>query len=101
MVQVGEALDRVLARAEPLGTETVELTAARGRILAQDIAADDDLPALPRSSVGGNAVVMVEEVDEIDGRAILQHRPRPGENVHPPGMDLARGQSVLCRGTRI
>src|SRR5207248_3447048 len=48
-----------------------------------------------------DAVVMVEDVEEVDGRAILQRRPRPGENVHPPGMDLARGQPVLCRGTRI
>jgi molybdopterin molybdotransferase len=50
---------------------------------------------------GADAVVMVEDVEEIDGRAFLQRRPRSGENVHPPGMDLARGQSVLCKGARI
>jgi molybdopterin biosynthesis enzyme len=50
---------------------------------------------------GADAVIMVEDVEEIDGRALLQHRARPGENVHPPGMDLARGQPVLSRGTRI
>src|SRR5713226_1282060 len=147
MVQVHEALETILARAQPLGVETVELTKARGRILAQDVVADDDLPGLPRSSVdgyavlagdqaaefevleevtagrlahaqvrpgtavrimtggtvppGADAVVMVEEVEETDGRAILQHRPRSGENVHPPGMDLARGQHVLSSGMRI
>jgi len=50
---------------------------------------------------GADAVVMVEDVEEIDGRALLQRRPRPGENVHPPGMDLTRGQAVLCAGSRI
>jgi molybdopterin molybdotransferase len=50
---------------------------------------------------GADAVVMVEDVEEIDGRAILQRHPRQGENVHPPGMDLTRGQSVLCKGTRV
>src|SRR5918911_2924366 len=147
MVQVGEALETILAHAEPLGRETVELTRARGRFLAQDVTADADLPGLPRSSVdgyavmaadesaelevleevtagrlgstqvrpgsavrimtggtlppGADAVVMVEEVEETGGRALLQHRPRKGENVHPPGMDLARGQPVLCKGARL
>jgi molybdopterin molybdotransferase len=147
MVQVDEALESILAHAEPLGPETVELTRARGRILAQDVAADADLPGLPRSSVdgyaviagdqsaelevleevtagrlgstrvrpgaavrimtggtlppGADAVVMVEDVEETDGCALLQHRPRQGENVHPPGMDLSRGQLVLATGARI
>jgi molybdopterin molybdotransferase len=147
MVGVAQALETILSKAAPLGTESVDLTRARGRFLAQDISADADLPALPRSSVdgyaviaaddsthrevleevtagrlgsarvvpgaaskimtggmlpdGADAVVMVEDVEEVDGRAILQHRPRAGENVHPPGMDLARGQPVLCKGTRV
>jgi molybdopterin molybdotransferase len=147
MVEVGHALDTILAQAEPLGREDVDLTRARGRILAQDILADDDLPGMPRSSVdgyaviagddapahevlgeitagrlaqaqvragtavrimtggtlppGADAVVMVEDVDEVDGTARLQHRARQGENVHPPGMDLGRGQLVLSAGERI
>src|SRR5260370_23473014 len=147
MVSVHEALETILDHAQPLGHETVELTRARGRILAQNIRADDDLPGMPRSSVdgyaviagdeaadfdvleevtagrlahaqvspgtavrimtggtlprGADAVVMVEEVDETDGRAILQHRPRRGENVHPPGMDLTRSQHVLSVGMPI
>ena len=147
MVSVDEALATILAHAAPLGHETVSLTRARGRILAEDVSADEDLPGLPRSSVdgyaviagdnaaefdvleevtagrlaqaqlsagtavrimtggtlphGADAVVMVEEVDETNGRAVLQHRPRRGENVHPPGMDLTRGQHVLSQGMRI
>jgi molybdopterin molybdotransferase len=147
MVQVSEALEAILARAQPLGQETVDLLHARGRILAQDILADADLPGLPRSSVDGyaviagddsaefevleevtagrlahaqlrkgtavyimtggtlpleaDAVVMVEEVDQTNGRAVLHHRPKSGENVHPPGMDLTRGQHILTAGSRI
>lgn len=147
MVEVSEALEKILAHAHPLGSETVELLRAGGRILAEDVFADDNLPGLPRSSVdgyaviadddatevavleevtagrlahaqvrpgtavrimtggtlppGADAVVMVEEVDEADGRAVLQHRPRRGENVHPPGMDLVRDQRVLVGGSRI
>ena len=50
---------------------------------------------------GADAVVMVEDVDEVNGHVVLQRRPRSGENVHPPGMDLSRGQHVLRRGARI
>src|SRR5947207_1622175 len=147
MVEVHAALDAILRRAAPLGTEYVGLTEATGRFLAEDISADADLPGLPRSSVdgyaviagddaselqvleevtagrlahvqvtpgstvrimtggtlpeGADAVIMVEDVEEIDGRALLQRRPRSGENVHPRGMDLAHGQAVLCAGGRI
>ena len=48
-----------------------------------------------------DAVVMVEEVEQTDGRAVLHHRPARGENVHPPGMDLTRGQHILAAGSRI
>src|SRR5215472_6445838 len=127
MVSVDEARQAILDRARPLDSETVELTAARARILAEDIRADEDLPGLPRSSVdgyaviagdasqrlevleevtagrlahqqvrpgtavhimtggtlppGADSVVMVEEVEESNGTAILQHQPRKGENV--------------------
>src|SRR5919205_2195282 len=147
MISVPEALATILERVQPLGTETIDLRHARGRVLARDILADQDLPGLPRSSVdgyavrandsseqfevleevtagrlahaqvrpgtavrimtggtlseGADAVVMVEDVEETNGRAVLQRRPRRGENVHPPGMDLAGGQQVLSAGTRI
>src|SRR5262249_33917969 len=50
---------------------------------------------------GADSVVMVEEGEESNGTAVLQHRPRKGENVHPPGMDFRRGQEVLSAGTRL
>lgn len=147
LVEVADALSTIAHAIRPLGIEHVDLRGARGRILAEDIRAAENLPGLPRSSVdgyavvaddpatnlrvleevtagrlaqaqvqpgttvrimtggalpaGADAVVMVEEVDEVDGVAHLQHRPGAGENVHPPGMDLAIDQSILRAGSRI
>jgi len=145
MVSVAEALTTVLAHASALATETVPLLEARGRVLAEAVHADGDLPGLPRSSVdgyaviaadrtaarqvleevtagrlahaqvrpgtavrimtggtvpeGADAVVMVEDVEEVAGQAVVQRQLSSGENVHAPGMDLSRGQRVLSAGT--
>ncbi len=147
MVAVGTALETILRHAHPLGTERAPLREAAGRILATDVAADQNLPGLPRSSVdgyavlssdvstvrevleevtagrlahaqvrpgtavhimtggtlpeGADAVVMVEDVEAEGGTVHLAKAPRAGENVHPPGMDLAQGQQVLTAGTRL
>src|SRR2546425_1124413 len=66
MVSVDEALETILAHAQPLGHETVALTEARGRILAQNILADDDLPGMPRSSVDGYAVIAGDDAADFD-----------------------------------
>src|SRR5919202_5709740 len=87
MVQVGEALETILAHASPLGRETVELTSARGRILAQDVNADADLPGLPRSSVDGYAVIAADEaaelevLEEVTAGRLAQAQVRPGTTV--------------------
>ncbi len=49
-------LDRVREGRTPPGTEDVELCAAAGRVLAEDVAADRDSPALARSVRDGYAV---------------------------------------------
>ena len=66
MVTVGDALQTILDRAEPLGVEHVDLLHARGRILARDVMADDDLPGLPRSSVDGYAVLAGDPADTFE-----------------------------------
>lgn len=50
-----EARDRLLAHAAPLGTETVPLRAAAGRVLARALVAADDVPAFDRSPYDGYA----------------------------------------------
>jgi len=44
------------ARVHPLGTESVDLLAAAGRVLAESVLADRDIPPFPRSTRDGYAV---------------------------------------------
>src|SRR4051794_37645116 len=51
---------------------------------------------------GADAVVMVENTREVNGRIeIRQGRITAGENIRPIGVDMARGQQVLAAGTTI
>lgn len=56
MMPVAEALARVLAGAEPLPAETVPLRQARGRVLAEDVAALRTQPPDAVSAMDGYAV---------------------------------------------
>lgn len=56
MLSVAEALERVLAGAEPLDMETVPLTEAHERVLAVDLAAKLTQPPFPSSAMDGYAV---------------------------------------------
>ncbi|HEX4823470.1 MAG TPA: gephyrin-like molybdotransferase Glp [Candidatus Polarisedimenticolaceae bacterium] len=56
MRSVAEALEIVLGAAAPLGAETVPLAEARGRFLAEPVAADRDAPPSDRSAMDGFAV---------------------------------------------
>ncbi|MCU0914575.1 MAG: molybdopterin molybdotransferase MoeA [Planctomycetes bacterium] len=55
MIGLHEALQIVLDSARLLGTEPVELREALGRILAQDITADMDMPPFDKATVDGYA----------------------------------------------
>ena len=55
-LSVGEALQRVLADAEPQAAETVAIAAARGRILAAPLAAKLTQPPFDASAMDGFAV---------------------------------------------
>jgi molybdopterin molybdotransferase len=56
LLSLGEALKRILERVAPLGPEGVELSAAAGRVLADDAPAAVDLPPFPSSAMDGFAV---------------------------------------------
>src|SRR5256885_9078594 len=56
MLTVEEALEQILSRIPPLGTELVELTAALGRVLAEPTVSCRELPPWPNSSMDGYAV---------------------------------------------
>ena len=56
MLTVEEALDQILSHIQPLGFERVSLLEAMGRVIAEDIYADRDIPPLDNSGMDGYAV---------------------------------------------
>jgi molybdenum cofactor synthesis domain-containing protein len=56
MIPVSEAIQIVIANTLRLGTESVSLAEALGRVLAEDIIADCDLPPFDRAQMDGYAV---------------------------------------------
>jgi molybdopterin molybdotransferase len=68
MLSVAEALDLVLQQASTLPPCRVELSAASGRVLAEDVRSDVDSPPHDKSIVDGYAVVAA---DVRDGKATL------------------------------
>ncbi len=50
------AVEQHASRVQPIGTESIELLAAPGRVLAESVVADRDLPPFPRSTRDGYAV---------------------------------------------
>ena len=56
MISVAEAIQIVRQQTKTLGTEKVDLPNALGRVLAQEIVADSDLPPFDRSQMDGYAV---------------------------------------------
>ncbi|GAC1314777.1 MAG: molybdopterin molybdotransferase MoeA [Chloroflexota bacterium] len=87
MIVVSEALTTILDKSYPLGVEHVELLRARGRILAEEVVAAENIPGLPRSSVDGYAVIAGDGASELDvleevtaGRLAQAHL-RPGTTI--------------------
>jgi molybdopterin molybdotransferase len=64
LMPVAEALRQVLAGAEPLGTETVALDEALGRVLATDVAARRTQPPADVSAMDGYAVRAADTATE-------------------------------------
>ena len=56
LLPVPEALRIVRAQTAQLEPETIELATARGRVLAEDVIADSDLPPFDRALMDGYAV---------------------------------------------
>ena len=56
MISVAEAIQIVRQQTPPLGTEKIDLPNALGRVLAQEVVADSDLPPFDRSQMDGYAV---------------------------------------------
>ena len=56
MITVEEALEKILSRIHPLGSEKVSILEALGRVMAEDIYANRDIPPFNNSGMDGYAV---------------------------------------------
>jgi molybdopterin molybdotransferase len=90
VIPVDEALAIVLAHTPSLPTEEVLLTDALGRVLAEDAAADQDMPPFDRSAMDGYAVraadvayapVTLEVAGQIRAGEYPSQPLRPGQAV--------------------
>ena len=90
MITVDQALGVVLDHIRPLPAEVVPLGEARGRVLAEDIRADIDLPPFDRARMDGYAVraadvgtapVELRLIGEVAAGIAFQGRVGPGEAV--------------------
>lgn len=63
MITVNEAIDLVVRNTGRLRHEMIGLSASVGRILAEDIVADMDIPPFDRSQMDGYAVRSIDTVD--------------------------------------
>ena len=63
LLSVDEARSRILSHFEPVGTETLPLAECARRVLAADVAAQNNLPSFDNSSMDGFAVIASDLVD--------------------------------------
>ena len=112
MISVAEALEALLALADPLEVEPVPLRQAAGRVLAQDVAATRTQPPFAASAMDGYAMRRAEvEPDaplKVVGEAAAGHgfegTVRPGQAVRiftgapvPEGTDFVVIQEDVTR----
>ena len=90
MIPVREAIQIILANTSTLPPESIPLSQALGRILAEDIIADTDLPPFDRAQMDGYAVRAADVertpaelriVGESAAGAGWHHEMKPGEAV--------------------
>lgn len=107
MISVDEALNYILNRIEPLATEEVAILDGLDRVLAEDVAADMDIPPFRNSAMDGYAVragdtagatpdtpVHLRVVEDIAAGAVPETEVTPGTAARimtgapmPPGAD--------------
>jgi len=70
MISFKEALGRILSHVQPLGSEKVSLLEALGRVMAEDIYANRNIPPLDNSGMDGYAVKYADIRNGSKGRPI-------------------------------
>jgi molybdopterin molybdotransferase len=90
MIPVAEAIRIVKEQAQPLAGEQVALEDALGRVLAEDVTADSDLPPFNRAQMDGYAVRSADLLS-VPARLHVVGESAAGRGWHKP---LSAGQAV-------
>jgi molybdenum cofactor synthesis domain-containing protein len=90
MIPVDAALDIVLKHTPILGAEEVPLTEALGRVLAEDVPADADLPPFDRAAMDGYAV----RASDVAGAPVVLDVAAQVRAGQWPDRPLPAGQAV-------
>jgi molybdopterin molybdotransferase len=85
MLSVEEALDAILGQIQPMPAETVQLSEAHRRVLAQDLVAPLDLPPFANSAMDGYAV----RADDLAGASEATPRALSVAGIAPAGAIFA------------
>src|ERR1044072_3873221 len=81
MISVAEAIQIVRQRTQALSTERVRLECVLGRVLAEDVVADTDLPPFDRAQMDGYAV-RAQDVREAPVRLRIAGESAAGRGWH-------------------
>ena len=90
MISVSEAIQVVRDQTPTLPIESVSIDRVPGRILAEDIVADSDLPPFDRSQMDGYAL-RSEDIKEVPVRLKIAGESAAGKGWH---QELLEGQAV-------
>lgn len=90
MIPVSEAIRIVRAQTALLPAESISLVHARGRVLAQDVVADSDLPPFDRSQMDGYAV-RAEDVLNVPAKLKIVGESAAGRGWHN---EMSTGEAV-------
>jgi molybdopterin molybdotransferase len=95
LLNVEDALARVLSRVRPLPVETVPLEEASGRVLGEDALAAIDLPRFPSSAMDGFALRAADTPGSLPVVArVAAGRPAPRQVEPGEAMGIATGGVV-------
>jgi molybdopterin molybdotransferase len=83
MIELRDALQIVLDSARPLGSERVDLADALGRVLAEDVAADLDMPPFDKATVDGFACRRADLGRDLSVIATIPAGATPTKTVGP------------------
>jgi molybdopterin molybdotransferase len=94
MIEIEEARRLVLEHVSPLPSESVELRAALGRVLAEDVVSPEDVPTFDSSAMDGFAVRAAETRGARRDSPVTLRIVDESRAGHPARSGLGAGQAI-------